>query len=527
MPRPVTVYLPFSGKEHSQRTVDQLRSSPLVERVCLLSTSSAGKPPAGCARLKVNSLHGSATVQAIARETATPYALLAIHDTAIELGQFALERFLTVAESIGSGLAYSDYHDRMGDERRSHPVLDYQAGSVRDDFNFGSVLFFDAKALKSAASAIRRSTYEFAGLYALRLAVSRSHPITRIAEPLYTKAEPDARKSDQKQFDYVDPKNRAVQIEMEQAATDHLKRIGAWLKPRFKTVDLAEGAFELEASVIIPVKNRVKTVGDAVGSVLKQKTAFAFNCIVVDNHSNDGATDILRSMAQRDPRVLHVIPGRTDLGIGGCWNEGVHNPACGRFAVQLDSDDLYKDETTLQRIVEVFHRERCAMVIGSYQMTNFDLEEIPPGVIDHREWTPENGRNNALRINGLGAPRAFFTPLLRRVNILNVSYGEDYAVGLAISREYQIGRILEPIYLCRRWEGNSDANLDISRLNTFNFFKDKLRTFEIIARQRMNRPATRRGSEVRGRRSGTSRLKSAPRTSPHQAGRSRRSRSRK
>ena len=486
MPKPLTVFLPYSGQEHTRRTIEQLKQSPLVERICLLSTASAAKTFEGCDRLAVASLYGSRTMQAIAGTTTTPYALLVIHDTTIEFGQFCLERLLSVAELTGSGLVYSDYHDIQGGQRVSHPVIEYQTGSVRDDFNFGSVLLFDSKALKAAAGAGRRQNYEYAGLYALRMAVSRTHPMTRVGEHLYGKVELDVRKSDQKQFDYVDPKNRAVQVEMEGAATEHLKQIGAWLKPKFKAPNLDDGEFANEASVIIPVRNRVKTVGDAVASVLKQKTTFPFNLIVVDNHSTDGTTDLLRSFAQKDKRMVHVIPQRQDLLIGGCWNAGVEHQACGRFAVQLDSDDIYKDEYTLQKVVDAFRRERCAMVIGSYRMTNFNLEEIPPGIIDHKEWTPENGRNNALRINGLGAPRAFYTPMLRRIKLPNVSYGEDYAAVLAVSREYQIGRIYEPIYLCRRWEGNSDAGIDVAKQNAFNFYKDKLRTFEILARQRLN-----------------------------------------
>ena len=486
MAKPLTVFLPYSGTEHTRRTVEPLKQSPLVESICLLSTRSAGQLLPGCESLAVDSLYSSRTLRKIAAKTATPYTLLVIQDTPIEFGQFALERLLSVAELTGSGLVYSDYFDLAGGQRVSHPVIEYQLGSIRDDFNFGSVLLCDSNALKQAVAATRRQDFEYAGLYSLRLALSRSRPVTRVGEHLYGKAEPDARQSDQKQFDYVDPKNRAVQVEMEQAATEHLKRIGAWFKPRFKTPNLDEMPFENEVSVIIPVKNRVKTVGDAVNSVLRQQTTFPFNLIVVDNHSTDGTTDLLRTFAERDRRVIHLIPERQDLLIGGCWNEGIMHPACGRFAVQLDSDDLYKDETTLEQIVAAFRREKCAMVIGSYRMTNFKLEEIPPGVIDHREWTPENGRNNALRINGLGAPRAFYTPILRRIRLPNVSYGEDYAAVLAVSREYQIGRIFEPIYLCRRWEGNSDAGIDVLKQNAFNFYKDKLRTFEILARQRMN-----------------------------------------
>jgi hypothetical protein len=354
-------------------------------------------------------------------------------------------------------------------------------------------MLLDAATARTADAEIAGPDYKYAGLYALRLAVARRAEVLRVAEFLYSKIEIDLRRSGEKQFDYVDPRNRAVQIEMEQVATDHLKRIGAYLRPDFKPVKFdnggggAEGGhFEVEASVIIPVKNREKTVGEAVESVLKQKASFPFNCIIVDNHSTDGTTRILRDIAKNDQRVIHVIPERTDLGIGGCWNEGVHHLNCGRFAIQLDSDDLYKDETTIQKVVDCFRKEKCAMVIGSYMMTNFKLEELPPGVIDHKEWTPDNGRNNALRINGLGAPRAFYTPLLRKLNLPNVSYGEDYAVGLMLSRDYQIGRIYEPLYLCRRWEGNTDADIDIAKQNTFNAYKDKLRTFEILARQKKN-----------------------------------------
>lgn len=511
MPNPLTVFLPYCGQDHTRRTVDQLRQSPLVESICLLTTGGLTAVLKDCERVSVDSLYGSRTMRRIAQATRTPYTLFVIHDTAIEFGQFALERLLSVAALTGSGMVYSDYHDLQGEKRFSHPVIEYQLGSIRDDFNFGSVLLFDSKALQAAARDAARQDFRYAGLYALRMAVSRQRPITRVGEHLYGKVELDARKSDQKQFDYVDPKNRAVQIEMETAATDHLKQIGAWLKPRFKTPDLGGADFQTEASVVIPVKNRVQTVGDAVGSVLKQQASFPFNLIVVDNHSTDGTTDLLRSFAQEDSRMLHLIPQRQDLLIGGCWNEAIMHPACGRFAIQLDSDDLYKDQTTLQKIVDAFHREKCAAVIGSYQMTNFKLEEIPPGVIDHKEWTPDNGRNNALRIQGLGAPRAYYTPIIRAIRFPNVSYGEDYAAVLAVCREYQIARIYEPVYLCRRWEGNSDAGIDIARQNAFNLYKDKLRTFEILARQRMNkgskalpvpakRPASGKGKSNKARR---------------------------
>lgn len=486
MTKPITAFLPYSGNHFTKTTVEQLQQSGLVERIYLLATGDDGLRIDGYESIPIDVVTSSRTIQKIAKKSQTHFTLVLLHDTSLDFGQFALERFLGVAETTVSGLVYSDYYDMKLGARTPHPVIEYQEGSVRDDFNFGSILFMNSVILQEAADEIASSDFQFAGLYALRLAIARQSKITRVGEFLYSKIESDLRKSGEKQFDYVDPRNRQVQIELEVAATEHLKKIGAYLKPVFEDVNLNEGKFEFEASVIIPVRNRVKTIGDAVESVLKQVTSFPFNLIVVDNHSSDGTTELVKGFAAKDERVLHIVPAREDLGIGGCWNEAVHHSKCGRFAVQLDSDDLYKDATTLRRVVDTFRAEKCAMVIGSYRMTNFRLEEIPPGIIDHKEWTPDNGRNNALRINGLGAPRAFFTPILRQLKIPNVSYGEDYALGLAISRDYQIGRIYEPIYLCRRWEGNSDADLDINKQNAFNFYKDKIRTFEILARQRKN-----------------------------------------
>jgi hypothetical protein len=485
MPKPITAFVPFSGAEYTRNTVKALQESGLVESVCLL-TSEGQAGIDGCRSLAVKTLAGSAAMQTVAAETKTPFALLVLSDTAIDFGQLALERFVGVAEATGAGMVYSDYSEIKGGKLGAHPVIDCQLGSIRNDFDFGTLALLSRPALAQAAVETAGQKYDSAGWYALRLAISRRYSLLRVGEPLYIKLEMDVRKSGEKQFDYVDPRNRAVQIEMEAAATEHLKQIGAYLVPSFKEVNFEGGSFPVEASVIIPVRNRVKTVGEAVESVLKQKAAFKFNVIVIDNHSTDGTTDVLKAAAAKDPRVVHVIPKRQDLSIGGCWNEGVHHPQCGRFAIQLDSDDIYKDETTIQKVVDAFRREKCAMVVGTYQMTNFQLQEIPPGIIDHREWTPDNGRNNALRINGLGAPRAFYTPVLRSINLPNFHYGEDYGVGLAISRDYQIGRIYEPIYMCRRWEGNSDADLDVGRQNAFNFYKDKLRTFEVLARQRKN-----------------------------------------
>jgi hypothetical protein len=386
-------------------------------------------------------------------------------------------------------MVYSDYYDVLDGKNTPHPVIDYQMGSLRDDFDFGGITMYATKALKEAAKNFPEE-FEYAGLYQLRLAVSQNYEITRIPEFLYSAQSIDTRASGKKIFDYVDPKNRAVQIEMEKAATTHLKAIGGYLEPIFAEVKFDEVNFPVEASVIIPVRNREKTIGDAIESVMMQKPDFKFNLIIVNNHSTDKTSSIIKGFAAKHDNIIHIVPEQNDLGIGGCWNLGVHNTQCGKFAIQLDSDDLYKDETTLSQIVETFYKENCAMVIGSYLMTNFELKEIPPGLIDHKEWTPDNGRNNALRINGLGAPRAFYTPVLRETNLPNTSYGEDYGVGLAISRNYQIGRIYNPVYLCRRWDGNSDASLSIEAMNKHNTYKDRLRTFELKARILKNGQST-------------------------------------
>lgn len=485
----ITAFLAYRGRSATQETVRQLQASSLVRKIYLLAGDGGAEALPGTTLLRVDGMRSSRTMRTIVAKAGPGYVLLVTQDTQVLFGKFALERLVSVAEATGAGMVYSDRYDLRLNVRTPHPVIEYQAGSIRDDFDFGPVMFFAASMVRAAWTDIAGASYAHAGLYALRLALSRRGQLFRVGEFLYTVAELDARASGEKLFDYVDPRNRDVQIEMEAAATAYLKKIGAYLKPTFAPVNLAAGTFPVEATVVIPVRNRVRTIGDAVASVQRQRTSFAFNCIVVDNHSTDGTTDTLRDIARKDPRVIHLIPGRDDLGIGGCWNEAVHHPQCGRFSVQLDSDDLYRDETAVQRIVDQFYAGRYAMVIGSYQMTNFDLQEIPPGLIDHREWTPENGRNNALRINGLGAPRAFATGVLRTLPIPNVSYGEDYALGLAISREHQIGRIYEPVYLCRRWEGNSDANLDVARQNAYNHYKDKIRTIEIAARQRLNAAA--------------------------------------
>lgn len=429
----------------------------------------------------------SATVVELAEKCEAEYAMLYLSESLINMGLFAEERFLQIADDSRASMVYADYYEESEDALQPHPLIEYQEGSLRDDFAFGPVLLVRVSAWREALLSLK-TEYEFAGLYALRLALSRIAPIVHIDEYLYSVKEIDTRASGEKIFDYVNPRNRQVQIEMEKACTEHLKIIGAYLSPVFKEIDWSKdsASFAVEASVIIPVRNRVRTIRDAIKSVLAQKTNFNFNLIVIDNHSTDGTTEAIGEFAS-DSRLVHIIPERKDLGIGGCWNTGVHHPACGKFAVQLDSDDVYSSENTLQKVVDTFYEQQCAMVIGTYRMTNFAMEEIPPGVIDHKEWTLENGRNNALRINGLGAPRAFYTPLLRTINLPNTSYGEDYALGLRISREYRIGRIYDVIYLCRRWEDNSDASLSVEKMNRYNFYKDKLRTIELRARLFQNK----------------------------------------
>ncbi len=452
-------------------------NSTLVEQFYIVGQSNVNVKNS----IVSQSLFGRATFRAMVEVSDADYLFFVTQSVPLCFVDYAIDRMISVAKNTGAGIVYADYYEENAGTLKPHPLIEYQQGSIRDDFDFGFVYLFSRKALLRAAS-LSGSPFQFAGLYDMRLKISEFAPIVHLYEFLYAVDKSDNRKSGEKLFDYVDPKNRAVQIEMEDAATSHLKRIGAYLAPDFSEVDFSEESFPVEASVIIPVKNRVNTIADAIHSVLKQECGFKFNLIVVDNYSTDGTTEKIASI--NDDRLIHVIPESKDLGIGGCWNYAVHHQSAGKFVVQLDSDDLYKDSHTLQKMIDCFYAEKCAMVIGSYQMTDFNLNEIPPGVIDHQEWTPDNGRNNALRINGLGAPRAFYTPVLRKINFPNVSYGEDYAVALAISRDYRIGRIYEPVYICRRWEGNSDAALSLEKQNQYNFYKDKIRTMEILTRMK-------------------------------------------
>ena len=458
----IECFVPSMNGEDISTTVESFSRSQSFTGVTILSGVS---------------LRSTQTLRSIAEAVSHKYILIYTKDLPLEMGLFALDRFIAIAEDTKADMLYADHYEVIDGQRKKHPVIDCQKGALRDDFDFGSVLVFRSASFRKAVRAMEED-YEWGALYDLRL---RMKKIVHVNEYLYTEIETDTRKSGEKQFDYVDPKNRAVQIEMEKVCTAHLKRIGAYLEPKFKDVEFT-GGFPVTASVVIPVYNRVKTVKDAVESALAQQCDFPFNVIVVDNHSNDGTTELLEEIAAKDDRLVHIVPAKYDLGIGGCWNLAVHSEKCGEFAVQLDSDDVYSGPDTLTKIVNAFREQNCAMVVGTYHMTNFDMQPIPPGVIDHREWTEENGRNNALRINGLGAPRAFWTPLLRQINLPNTSYGEDYALGLRISREYRIGRIYDVLYCCRRWEGNSDAALDIERVNANNLYKDRIRTWELEAR---------------------------------------------
>ena len=487
----IDCFLPYDGSEMTGGLIDALRNDKCVRFIYLMVGAGYAEChdcPDDCSWLVVDGLLSSATVTAIAEQTQAPYTLLFTRTDTVVLGQNAIERFLRTAEETGAAMVYSDY--------AQHPLIDYQEGSLRDDFDFGSLWLLRTELLKTLLAEIASRgedpfsapllpDYRYAGLYALRLYLSRKGSLYHLNENLYAMEETDHRASGEKQFDYVNPRNREVQVEMEKAVTQHLGELHALVDTKsYVAPDFDEQEFPVEASVIIPVYNRVQTIADAIRSALEQETTFPFNVIVVDNHSTDGTTEVIAEGGH----LIHIIPERTDLGIGGCWNVAINDSRCGRFAVQLDSDDLYSSPHTLQRIVDAFYEQQAVMIVGSYRMCDFNLNTLPPGLIDHREWTDENGPNNALRINGLGAPRAFFTPILRQWQFPNTSYGEDYAMGLCLSRQYRIGRIYDELYLCRRWGGNSDAALSIERQNVNNLYKDRLRTMELQARRNGQTP---------------------------------------
>lgn len=500
----LTVALINESGSQTTALIDALASNADVDRILLIEQAGEQSALSRQAQeksrlLKIDSPRGASFARVL-DAVETDYLLLFQPGEHLRFGQRATERFLSVAEDSGAGLIYSDFKDEVDGELSDHPLIDYQLGSIRDNFDFGPALLLSKRAADAALSdhGPVDERLNWGGFYDLRLKLSIDSAILRIQEPLYTRIPFDRRASGERQFDYVDPLRRDYQIEMEAIATEHLKRTGAYLAPEFLSRPrigalIASGSpphidqeFPVRASVIIPVRNRERTIEEAVASALSQQAGFDYNVIVVDNHSTDRTTEILAEMARNDSRLVHLKPERTDLGIGGCWNEAIYSRFCGEYAVQLDSDDLYSDNRTLERICAKFEEGPFAMVIGSYTIVNFDLQPIPPGLIDHREWTRENGRNNALRINGLGAPRAFYVPILRQTGLPNTSYGEDYAAALRISRHYEIGRIYDSIYFARRWEGNSDAALPIPMANRYDSYKDHLRTIEILARKRIN-----------------------------------------
>ena len=505
----IDLFLPCEDLTVAQEALTELHDNKTVQHINLLVSSDFAaqhQVPDGCTFVVIDRLESSNTITSIAENTDADYVIICTKTTPIKWGLYALERFLRTADDTGAIMIYSDHYSMVKDESLSqdgtsavgklekHPVIDYQEGSLRDDFDFGSLWLIKSQCLRDYAAQTDRVDYLYAGLYDLRLYLSRVGEIFHLNEYLYTENELDTRKSGEKQFDYVNPRNREVQIEMERACTQHLEKVGALIDTSYyRLPDFNEQDFEYEASVVIPVFNREKTIADAVKSALSQKANFKFNVIVVNNHSTDKTGEILSRIAhemeekndKQAGRLIQIVPERRDLGIGGCWNVAINSDHCGKFAVQLDSDDLYSSPKTLQKIVDAFYKQKAAMMIGSYRMCDFDLNTLPPGLIDHKEWTEDNGCNNALRINGLGAPRAFFTPLVRQIQFPNTSYGEDYALGLAFSRRYRIGRIYDELYLCRRWGGNSDAALSIDRVNANNLYKDRLRTMELKARRQM------------------------------------------
>jgi hypothetical protein len=471
----------------TSRIISSLKKNDLIYKTIVISKVEILNNE-NTTLIKSDHLFSGEAISKVIKEATTPYLLMINGSSEIELTADDAKTFTSQAEKTGAGWVYSDYYDKQKDKLKLHSLVDYQTGSIRDDFDFGSCFSVKVDLAKECLPDLIsvRNNLLYSGLYDLRITISRKYPVIRLPKPIYSIINSSESQATSRIFEYLNPKNRKVQIEMEKVATHHLKKIGAYIDFMSKKNLSFEEKFINEASVIIPVKNRVNTVGEAITSASKQKTKFRFNILVIDNHSTDGTTGVIRRISEADKRVIHIIPERDDLGIGGCWNEAIFHKECGKFAVQLDSDDLYSDENTLQKIIDKFNEDKYAMVIGSYKLTDFNLNEIPPGIIEHREWTDENGHNNALRINGFGAPRAFYTPVARGLKFPNVSYGEDYAIGLAVSRQYRIGRIYDPIYLCRRWEGNTDASISVEQQNANNYYKDSLRAKEIIARQELN-----------------------------------------
>ncbi len=486
----LTAVLSYYHGDFFEKTISFLTKSPIVEKIFITAGEEINLKIPKSHTLLGEPLTSQKTIDRILSEVETELILIILKDIYIE--QNALDKIVKTSELKNAGLVYSDFYEEGNGERILHPLNDYQTGSVRDDFDFGPVLLLS---LPSVRNALKKygpiPEVKFSALYDLRLKLSVDHPIYHLREPMYSIVKKNSPSAVERIFSYLDSKNQPIQREMEMVFTNHLKNIGAYINPqRLKKTSEETKRFPLEASIIIPVRNRKETIGEAIKSALSQETNFPFNIIIVDNHSTDGTTSIISNLSNKSSKLKHIIPKRTDLGIGGCWNEAINSKYCGRYAIQLDSDDLYSSKYTLQKMVDMLREENFAMVIGSYTVVNYYLREIPPGFITHEEWSDENGHNNALRINGLGAPRGFDTSLIRKIGFLNESYGEDYAMGLRISREYRIGRIYENLYLSRRWSGNSDEGLSIEEINQRDAFKDKIRTDEILFRQKINREFT-------------------------------------
>lgn len=488
----ITAVIPYSSSSTFHITLKSLNETSLIKQVIVVHDRELDGPLPGCDTFIIGSLFSGKTLHAVLAAVKENVLVLIHKHYAVQFQAQSLIRFAEVAKSAGAGIIYSDYYECCDEKRRERPVIDYQLGSIRDDFDFGPVMVFYVPAIHAAVRKFGLTkTTQFSALYELRLKIAMDHPLIHLQEFLYAVKIPVLLGTANHLFDYVDPGNRKIQKEREAAFTDYLKLTGAYLKPRSKKTNPSDHSFPVEASIVIPVRNRKGTITEAIKSALAQKTDFPFNLIIIDNHSNDGTTKVIARVARQHSAIVHITPKRLDLGIGGCWNEAIYSGACGRYAVQLDSDDLYSGAGTLQRIVDLFRKGRFAMIVGSYTLVDENRNVIPPGLVDHREWTLNNGHNNLLRINGIGAPRAFNTEIIRSIGFPNVSYGEDYAVSLRISREWQIGRIYESLYLCRRWRDNTDASLSPEYCNRNNAFKDKLRTIEIMARKALNKRQTR------------------------------------
>lgn len=487
--KPLTAIIPYDSTSLWKKTLEALSDSPLIDSILIFHPEPFPIKNPKAKFFPTQKIDSGESFLKILNSTQTEYILFISEPRILSFESRALEKFIEKAQKDTSGMVYSDFYEQKGERRIHHPLNDYQLGSVRDDFDFGPMILFSTrvihKVLKKYGHLLE---VEYGALYDLRLKISIDYSIDHLREPLYTVYQKEAISQEEKLFSYLDPRNQRIQKELEKVFTDYLKKIGAYIhRDVLKEAEPILLSYPVEASVIIPVRNRKATIGEAVESALSQKTDFPFNILIVDNHSTDGTTTLLTALARKDSRIIHLIPKRRDLGIGGCWNEAIHHPACGRYAIQLDSDDLYSSPFTLQKLVDKFRGGKYAMVIGSYTLVDANLEEIPPGLIDHREWTDENGHNNVLRVNGLGAPRGFDTSILQSIGFPNLSYGEDYAVGLRISREFRIGRIYESLYLCRRWAGNSDAHLSLEEVNQKDALKDRIRTEEIKARKKLNR----------------------------------------